>query len=322
MSNARRQLERADVASAPPECVWCEHLFSPADHSEEAWIVCPRCQVATTSPWPSQEELDVAYGRWYRPPKGRFSGVGDRLLRRTRGRLANRVTRIAPPGPILDVGAGDGTLVKALRRAGGRAVGLERPTASGDPPQAAVAVYDTRPVVVRADLQEVTGSWAAIVFWHSLEHLPTPGKALDHAVQLLSPGGVLIVAIPNPASLQSRLFRGRWLARDIPRHLAHIPAKALVDRLAANGLDIRRLSYLRGGQVFFGWLEGLVGTLPGRLALYDAIRIPEARASEMRLLRRSVTFAAAVLLAPVALLATCLEVAARRGGTVYVEAAR
>ena len=43
---------------------------------------------------------------------------------------ARRIDKAAPPGRILDVGAGDGTLVAALRATGRDAIGLER-SASG-----------------------------------------------------------------------------------------------------------------------------------------------------------------------------------------------
>ena len=61
---------------------------------------------------------------------GRFASLGDAVLRRTRASLAHRLHRTLPPGPVLDVGAGDGTLVEAFARHGREAVGLE-PHASG-----------------------------------------------------------------------------------------------------------------------------------------------------------------------------------------------
>ena len=72
------------------------------------------------------------------------------------------------------------------------------------------------------DLGEIDGRYAAIVFWHSLEHLPNPGEELERAAALLEPGGVLVVAVPNNDSLQAKLFGDRWLALDMPRHLTHI----------------------------------------------------------------------------------------------------
>ena len=94
---------------------------------------------------------------------------------------------------------------------------------------------------------------------------------------MLAPGGVLVVAVPNAGSLQARLLGERWLALDLPRHLVHLPAEALLERLRSLGLTVERVSFWRGGQVVFGWLHGLVGALPGRPDLYDAIRRPEAR---------------------------------------------
>jgi SAM-dependent methyltransferase len=208
------------------------------------------------------------------------------------------------------VGAGDGTLLDALRRHGRSATGLE--------------LVATRPDIQAADIADLPADrkFAAIVFWHSLEHLPRPAAALGRAAELLAPKGVLVIAVPNSDSLQARAFGDRWLALDLPRHLVHLPAKALVGRLRELGLTVTRTSHLRGGQVVFGWLHGLVGSLPGHPDLYDAIRRAEARRTRMTPTRRAATLAAAVALTPVALAGALIEAAARRGGSVYVEATR
>ena len=296
------------AANAPARCAWCEVPFDEGAVRLTGRIVCARCGVATTDPWPTDAELDAAYAGFYRPDSGRFAGPGDALLRRSRGTLARRIDRIAPLGRVLDVGSGEGALLDALAATGREAVGLERAS--------------TRPDVREAEVGDVEGEWAAVVFWHSLEHLRAPGRALDHAATLLAPGGVLVVAVPNAASLQARAFGDHWFALDVPRHLTHAPAAALVERLRAAGLGIERVSHWRGGQALFGWLHGLTGRVPGAGDLYDAIRRPEARQAALGPGRRAATLAVASALTPVALLATAAEVAARRGGSVYVEARR
>jgi 2-polyprenyl-3-methyl-5-hydroxy-6-metoxy-1,4-benzoquinol methylase len=235
--------------------------------------------------------------------------MGDALLRRARGALATRLDRIAPPGRVLDVGAGDGALLDALRARGRDALGLE--------------LVSTRPDVLAADIADVeeTG-WAAIVFWHSLEHLPRPGRALADAAALLRRGGVLVVAVPNSDSLQARAFGDGWFALDLPRHLVHLPAETLLRRLDELGLRRRRVSHLRGGQVVFGWLHGLVGLLPRGPNLYDAIRRPEARSAPVARGQRAYTLAAAAALLPLAATAAVVEALLGRGGSVYVEAVR
>jgi hypothetical protein len=122
--------------------------------------------------------------------------------------------------------------------------------------------------------------------------------------------------------VQARVFGDRWLALDLPRHLVHIPSKALIQRLKRLSLRVERISYWRGGQVVFGWLHGLVGTLPGHPDLYDAIRRPQARSRKSSGWRPAMTIAAGALLAPLAVLAAAVEVALGQGGTVYVEARR
>jgi SAM-dependent methyltransferase len=297
-------------APAPPasQCAWCGHRFDDADDRRTGRVWCARCRVATTSPWPTSAQLDEAYGSWYRPTGGRFAGLGDAVLRRARGSLAGRLHRILPPGPVLDVGAGDGTLVEAFVRHGRDAVGLE-PHASG-------------PRIRAAEIEEMSGDWAAVIFWHSLEHLRRPAEALSHAARLLVPGGLLVVAMPNAASLQARAFGDRWFALDLPRHLVHLSPAPLLSKIEALGLRVERVSYLRGGQVVFGWIHGLVGLLPGQPDLYEVIRRGDARRSAQSPARRCYALAASGAAIPLALAATAVEVAARSGGTVYVQARR
>lgn len=297
-------------APAASECAWCGHQFGEGDEYRHGRIRCARCGVATTSPWPSDEQLGDAYAVWYRPATGRFSGVGDKVLRRTRSALANRLHRVLPEGPILDVGAGDGTLVTAFRRHAREAVGVD-PYAAG-----------SHPNVRDVEFEEMTGAWSAVIFWHSLEHLRRPVRALRHAAEIVVPGGVLVVAVPNATSLQARLFGDRWLALDLPRHLVHISPPALLSQVEALGFKVERVSYLRGGQVLFGWLHGLVGCLPGHPDLYDAIRRSDARQAPQSPAFRLYTVAAAVAALPLALVGTAIEVATRSGGTIYLEARR
>jgi len=230
------------------------------------------------------------------------------VLRRTRAALAGRLDRILPPGPVLDVGAGDGTLVAAFVRRGREAVGLER--------------HAYGPHLRSTDIEEMSGTWAAVIFWHSLEHLRRPARALSHTAALVAPGGLLVVAVPNATSLQARAFGDRWLALDLPRHLVHLSPPALLSKIEDLGFRIERVSYLRGGQVTFGWLHGLVGRLPGRPDLYEVIRRSEARSAAQGPARRLYAVVAAAAAAPLALAATAVEVAARSGGTIYVLARR
>jgi SAM-dependent methyltransferase len=286
-------------------CDWCHNTIG---RSEIPLVTCTECGCRWTSPAPTDEALVAAYGAWYRPESGRFLAIGDRILRRSRSMLARRIGRISPPGPVLDVGAGDGTLLDALKAAGRPATGLE--------------MRSTREDVLETNIEDVDGSFSAVIFWHSLEHLRSPRSAIASAYRLLRTDGVVIIAVPNSGSFQARLFGAKWFALDLPRHLVHLTSEALIAGLEQEGLHVERVSSSRGGQILFGWLHGLVGLLPGKLDLYTSIRRQSARPRTTTTARTFMSLlAGAFLLAPAVFLAAA-EILLRRGGTVYVEARR
>jgi SAM-dependent methyltransferase len=292
-----------------PACIWCERPFDPRAAHRGRITFCGACGAATTDPPPTASELSEAYGDWYRPAgERRFSFAGDAILGRTRGLLAGRIDEIAPAGRVLDVGAGDGTLVDALQARGREAVGIERNPLRTD--------FRDEPLSeIEAD-----GSWAAVVFWHSLEHLPEPGDAIAQAARLLKPGGVIAVAVPNTGSLQAEAFGERWLHLDLPRHLVHLSKKSLEAGLTSRGFRVERISQARGGQIVIGWLHGLVGLLPGHPDLYQALRRTQARSAPQRPANRRLAILGGVALLPVAALAAAAEIIMKRGGTIYMEA--
>jgi SAM-dependent methyltransferase len=299
---------RIGLERPPARCIWCG---SPARPVGGRLARCEACGAATTYPAPDDVELEQAYNTWYRPGSGRFAAGGDELLARSRATLARRVDRRAPVGPVLDVGSGDGVLLDALHARGREALGLERESLRSD-------VYACE----LADFEQRRGEWAAVVMWHTLEHLREPAAGLDRAAELLVPGGLLVLAVPNLDSWQARLLGDRWLALDLPRHMVHLPAAALVDRVRSRGFRVERISHWRGGQIVFGWLHGLVGSLPGHVDLYAAIRQPGAREQHLTAAQRVRALAAGVALFPVALALSGAEIAARAGGSVCVEARR
>ena len=159
------------VSTAPAPAERCRVVRRAARARLDAARAAGRAARAAAPPPPTRsrdDELDRAYAGWYRPDAGRFSGPGDALLRRSRGHLARRLDEIAPAGP----GARRrlGRRRPARRARGARA---QRASASSAPAR--------DPTCAAARSREIEGPWAAIVFWHSLEHLRDAGAALDHA---------------------------------------------------------------------------------------------------------------------------------------------
>lgn len=293
-------------------CVWCGSSFESAGvRRRYGRAICGHCGSGTTDPVPTAESLDAAYGDWYWPEAGqRFSLVGDRLLRFSRASMASRIDRVAPAGRILDVGAGEGTLINALAARGREVRGLERNSGHAS--------------IENREIHEIgeDGGFAGIVLWHSLEHMGAPRQIVTEAARLLEPGGVIFIAVPNLASLQAAAFGDLWLHLDLPRHLFHPTSRALQAGLGEIGFEITRVSPTRAGQLVIGWLDGMVARLPGQLNLYHSLRRRLARRVEVGAGKRAAAIAAGVILLPFAVLAAGIEIVSGRPGTIYVEARR
>jgi SAM-dependent methyltransferase len=146
-------------------------------------------------------------------------------------------------------------------------------------------------------------SWDVIALFHMLEHVPDPGAHLRSAHRLLAAGGHLVVAVPNFASLQRRIFGLRWNGLDVPRHLHHFRLRDLQALLEQSGFQITRTRY-------FSWRDSPAGLATTLAPSLDPMRSRAAFPAAYALLT--------ALCVPLAL----LEAALHRGSTLIVEAKR
>ncbi len=123
--------------------------------------------------------------------------------------------------------------------------------------------------------------------WQVVEHLADPWAVLAAAAGNLEPGGILVVATPNPDALSLRLLGARWPHLDAPRHLWLIPVAVLDEFLGARGL--RRVMLTEadpGGRRWnrFTWRRALAsaGAPPGPAALLGGLVALALRPLERR----------------------------------------
>ncbi len=296
-----------------PLAAWRDAVpAEPAGAPPVALLRCRRCGTAvTTVPAPPDSHDTGAYA----PGRPRLSRAAAPLLAafdRRRLRLIDR-----PPGTrLLDVGAGRGRFVAAARAAGYAAEGIE-PSRRGV--RAAREEYgvDLRREAL-ADAPVPPGSLGAITLWHVLEHLDDPARALTTVAGWLEPGGVLLVGVPNLASLQARIGGARWFHLDVPRHRTHFTARGIAVALAAAGLEPVHTTHLLAEHNPFGMWQSILSRLTRRPSyLYNLLK----RSAPLASRDLPVTVAGLALL-PAAVLLELLAGLARRGGTVAVLARR
>ena len=174
--------------------------------------------------------------------------------------------RFVPAGDVLEIGPGVGGFAVLAKQAGYRLRVIEvnerccafiRSTLGID----TVHTFDEVGALSREQPVDV------IALWQVLEHLPDPFRLLEVAADRLKPGGTLVVAMPNPESIQFRLLGARWVHLDAPRHVVLIPQRLLLEVAARLGLEPLLVTTRDSGSIAwnrFGWEYSLPNVFPRR----------------------------------------------------------
>jgi len=97
-----------------------------------------------------------------------------------------------------------------------------------------------------------------VSLWDVLEHLPDPLPVLKKLSEIIRPGGLLVLNLPNPESWEARRFGPFWIGWDLPRHLNLFPLPLLTSLLRTYGFDRPKVKSLTGNFFVFKYSLGLV----------------------------------------------------------------
>lgn len=172
------------------------------------YVLCKDCKLVYQSPRPkyNQEFIDAAYASYYQftesldlnsSPDVPESSVNmfrqevDNLLRYDKKRTA-----------VLDIGSGMGTFLVAAKSHYQDAVGLDV--------SAQMAAFVEKQLGVKVFVEQFESfkynkKFSLIHMSHVMEHIPNPKQWLDKAREILEPGGILVINVPNKFSFSFRL---------------------------------------------------------------------------------------------------------------------
>ncbi|OLC09875.1 MAG: hypothetical protein AUH39_03420 [Chloroflexi bacterium 13_1_40CM_67_9] len=261
---------------------------------------CRRCGFAMTDPVP------LSLDRYYPPRYRRFNPFAVFVLRRLYlRRVDGWLARLPRRGVALELGAGTGWMLRALREHGWTAIGSERTV-----PAAATARDAARVPIFVGDLDAIRDAplLDLVVMFHVLEHLADPLAALRDVGRRLRPGGTLILGIPNIASWQSRFAGASWMHLDVPRHLCHFSPDSIERALVDSGFHVARRDFRSFEHDPFGWVQSTLDRLgfeQGMLVKLLA-RMGERRSGPLA------TLAAVVLAVPLGVLGLAVALASWR----------
>lgn len=168
------------------------------------------------------------------------------------------VQQFAKGNELLEIGASYGAFALLAKRAGFNvhAMELDRDCCRFlDDVVAVRAICTADPA---AELERSDKRYDVIAMWHNLEHVPAPHAVFAAAASRLAPRGILVIATPNPHSLQFRILGPRWTHVDAPRHLTLISIDLLTRWATEAGLQTELITLTDRGSLEwneFGWRE-------------------------------------------------------------------
>jgi SAM-dependent methyltransferase len=220
-----------------PRCPVCNGHVSPAGLATEiTFFACRQCGLVARP-----DLTDASARRIYesgdyaiRPMSAEYTDAGALKAQRenARSRLG-WLTRTVTHGSLIDVGAAGGVFVHEATRAGFDAFGVE--------PTPAFARYaretlgaDVRQGLLQ-DLDLPAESLDVVTMWHVLEHVPQPTRLVEEARRILRPDGVLVVEVPNIASVMAQRLGALWSGLQPDVHVNQFAPTSLEGALRRGG---------------------------------------------------------------------------------------
>lgn len=200
---------------------------------------CRGCNLWITTPRPDEGELDDYYNTDdYVSHTDGSKGVMDVVYNMVRNYAVkaklNLLESFINKGSLLDYGAGTGVFMQGAKKRGWKVKGIEvNPLARENAAARGLELFG--PEYLDKIAKE---SFEAITLWHVLEHLDNPLEWTKTFAEKLKPGAVLIYALPNHESLDSKIYGNDWAALDLPLHLYHFKKKNISDLAKASGLIV------------------------------------------------------------------------------------
>jgi SAM-dependent methyltransferase len=194
-------------------------------------VCCRACGHMQLDPMPAQAELASGYA----------DTVSEHYIkeeagqRETARRTLARIERHAPArGSLLDLGCWVGFLLAEARERGWRTIGVEPSTFGSSYARDRLGLEVITSGLFEAPLP--AGSYDVVTMGDVLEHLVEPGHALRRIRELLTPGGVVWLALPDAGSRVARAMGRRWWSV-LPTHVQYFTRRSLVTLLERCGFE-------------------------------------------------------------------------------------
>lgn len=149
---------------------------------------------------------------------------------------------VPPRAKILDIGAGTGDFVAFMEKCGYRAEGIEPAREPSESAREFGLNIHTSDLSNWAGNEANHGSYDAVVLVNVLEHVPDPEVVLAQSANLLRPGGMLVIRVPNDfteiqEAAERKINKKAWWIF-APDHINYFNVESLGNLLTNFNFDI------------------------------------------------------------------------------------
>ncbi|MCD4729662.1 MAG: class I SAM-dependent methyltransferase [Bacteroidales bacterium] len=201
---------------------------------------CSTCGFKFTNPRPALDDLtkyyeSVEYISHSNADKGLINRIYQIVRTLTLKNKAKLINTYVSEGQILDIGCGTGEFLNAMQQNEFIATGIEpnQEARKQAKKKYGLAVYDESDINVLSKKY-----YDVITLWHVLEHVFHLNERVSQIKELITEDGILVVALPNPASWDAKHYEKFWAAYDCPRHLYHFDQLAVKNLFKNYGFEI------------------------------------------------------------------------------------
>ena len=176
------------------------------------------------------------------------------------------ITEFAPKkGRMLEIGSSYGVFANQAKKSGYIVDSIEMSKICCEYLSNEIGIITYQSDTPQDIIPKLEFNYDVVALWHNIEHLLNPWVVIERAVEKITPGGVLLIATPNPDSIAFRMLGALWPHVDAPRHINLIPEHLLTTKLKGLGFDlVIKTSNDKGGKSWnrFTWQRILMNSIP------------------------------------------------------------
>jgi SAM-dependent methyltransferase len=260
MLEANTLSSRNTITRSCPSCFHDNQSAPSLSYAPKEWPMkkCARCNmVYLEKAWSLdvlyedfawEESVDVENER-----REELRGLERNVSKVTRKRLrlfprknpATLISKYANEGNVLDVGSGAGHYLLQLDNAF-VPYGIEISSQAVEKGLSAIEARGGNLVNKDAlsGMKTLENNFfQAIIMRSFLEHDVNPKETLQEAKRILHSGAILIIKVPNYASLNRKIMGSKWCGLRFPEHVNYFTPKSLTKLVESVGLNIKRFSF-------------------------------------------------------------------------------